>query len=72
MDKPLRVHVELAVFKESHIQLSHYHGCAMEVPVIRCLPTNAPKIFYEIATFMKASLGTYPYHVATDEEIEEV
>ena len=72
MDKPLRVHVELVVFKEKHVQLYHYHGCVMEGPVIRLLMMNAPKVFSEIETFLKLSLLTDPSHVATDDEIEEV
>ena len=72
MDKPLRVHAELMIFKENHIQLSHYHGFAMEVPVTRRLMMNGPKVLPEIATFLKASVGTDPSCVATDDSIEEV
>ena len=72
MDKPLRVHVELVSFKENHIQLSHYHGCVIEVPTVICLMMNGPKVLTEIVTFLKASLGTEPSRVATDDKIEEV
>ena len=72
MYKPLGVHAELVVFKVNRIQLSHYHGCMMEAPAIRRLIMNRPKVFAEIVTFMRASLGTDPSCVATDYDIEEV
>ena len=60
------------IFKENHIKLSHYHGFFMDGPAIRRLMMNGPKVFAEIATFLKASLGTDPSCVATDDKIEEV
>ena len=71
MDKPLRVHAELVIFKENHIKLSQYHGCVMEGSTIRRLMMNGPKVFAKIAKILKASLGTDPSCVATDDNIEE-
>ena len=51
--------------------MSHYHGCEMEGPTIRRIMMNGPKVFAQIATFLKASLGTDPSCVATDDNIEE-
>ena len=72
MDKPLIVHAELVIFNENPIQFSHYHGFVMEVTFVRHLIMNGEKVFSEIATFMKASLGTDSSRVATDDNIEEV
>ena len=52
--------------------MSHYHGCEMEGPTIRRIMMNGPKVFAQIATFLKASLGTEPSRVFTDEDIEKV
>ena len=52
--------------------MSHYHGCEMEGPTIRRIMMNGPKVFAQIATFLKASLGTDPSCVTTDDKIEEV
>ena len=52
--------------------MSHYHGCEMEGPTIRSIMMNGPKVFAEIATFLKAVFGTYPSRVSTDDESEEV
>ena len=62
----------MVIFKENHIKLSHYHGCFMDGPAIRRLMMNGPKVFAEIATFLKASLRTDSSCVDTDDEIEEV
>ena len=52
--------------------MSHYHGCEMEGPTIRRIMMNGPKVFAQIATFLKASLGTDPSCVTIDDKIEEV
>ena len=55
---------------------SKYHGGKMEGPAIRRLMEKGPEIFYDIAGFLKSSLGKYKnrdaIETATDEEVDKI